>query len=162
MTDKRQEKPPEKNTYSGIFWGKHLYTVRSRPMCNVNDEEGCSVEFVKQMMLKRRSYVTPSSQADPVNDGDVTDIPGLGPVKHTVSKDAPSVKNTTQPEHLLHPGTVERRVEQESDGNIVIVTSGSGDGLLPGANVKLAPYVWSGPDERLRQEVQENLKKKDH
>lgn len=160
MTDKRQEKP-EENSSSGIFWGEHEYTVRSRPMCNANSERGCSIEYVNKVMLSRKSHVTPTNLNEPVKSGETTKISGLGTVKHTVNQDKSSVTNTTQSDHILHPGTVERRVQQEPNGDVIIVTKGSGDGLLPAVNVKLAPHVWNGPDERLREAVQEGLKRKE-
>ncbi len=167
--DKSSEKSPSEPSsswFGSIIWGPHSYTVTSPPVCNIHDKDGrCSQQAVFEEMRSRRSHVTPTSQTERVEEGSTTTIPVLGPVSHHVDEAHHSVTNTTQSTHLLHPGTVVRQVQEQPSGDIVVVTTGGGDGLLPGANRSLAPYVWGGPDTTLREDWQkkgEKDKDKEH
>ncbi|HEX7733324.1 MAG TPA: hypothetical protein VF458_00620 [Ktedonobacteraceae bacterium] len=155
-----QEKKPS-SSWSGWVWGDHHYEVPSVPMCNTNTDEGCSLKLVYECMVSNRSFVTPTNETGPVVNEGTTTIPYLGTVEHTVNQEDFSVTNTTRPDHLLDPGTVVRQVQEMPNGDVIVLTTGDGSGLVPGANVALSSFVWGGPNEKLHQEVQENLDKKD-
>jgi hypothetical protein len=83
-----------------------------------------------------------------VNNGDISVLP-IGLVVTCVDQKNLSVTNKTSVFHLLYPGTVTRSVIVK-DGNIYIDTVGTGSGLLPKMNEKLAPYVWGSVDFQLK------------
>lgn len=153
--DKSSEKDSS-STSSGIIWGTHHYEVTSLPICNTRTG-GCSSRSVYEMMTSRRSFVTPSSGTESVTDGSTTKIDYLGSVKHKRDDEHLTVTNTTQADHWLYPGTVKREVQELSNGDIVVKTTGDGEGLAPGLNNYLAPRVWGGPDSALGQAMREKL-----
>ncbi|RXJ73984.1 hypothetical protein CS022_06845 [Veronia nyctiphanis] len=53
------------------------------------------------------------------------------------------IKNDTLPDHILHPGHIERKVMRIGD-SFHIVSVGKGEGPLAGMNVLLEDFIW-GP-----------------
>jgi len=153
-SDKSSEKDSSSSS-SSFFYGTHHYETTSLPICNTRRDGGCSRESVYETMMSSRSYVTPSSQKDPVTDGSTTSIPVLGPVKHTRDDEHFTVTNTTEPSHVLHPGTVQRTVEERPNGDIVVKTTGDGEGLAPGLNNYFASNLWGRVDSGLEHAVRE-------
>lgn len=101
-------------------------------------------------------HATPLQHVTSV-DGGIVDIPGLGPVRQHVDPDRFTIVNTTEPDHLLHPGNVFRSIVR--DGNdLYVVTEGYGTGIFPEANERFAPWGWSEPDGEMRVELNNQIR----
>ncbi len=151
-SDKKQ--PGQKATpspWSSIFWGDHSYEVFT-PICTEGGK--CTVDNVFDTMKSQKSFVTPTGQTAPVTTGSTTQIPMLGTVKHAVDQANHRVTNTTEPDHQLHPGVVQREIVQRDD-KIGVLTKGTGEGLLPRQNECFAPYLWGWPDSALKDAFKE-------
>jgi hypothetical protein len=118
----------------------HQYTVTDF-ICYAA-QSGCTPQNVFNQL---RRYPAPFSNGNPVNTGDVSDIPGLGRVVHTVDPTHCSITNTALPGHRLYPGEVTRSVV-EQDGMISVVTDGTGDGSYAWENEVLADPLWGAVD----------------
>src|SRR5262249_21263111 len=94
---------------------------------------------------------TPFQTQTSVNGG-IVNVPGLGPVRQLVDPDHLTIVNTTEPEHLLHPGNVFRSVVKEGD-DLYVVTQGYGTGVLPHENETILPEGWKFPDTIIRAEL---------
>jgi len=106
-------------------------------------QSGCTPQNVFDQL---RRYPAPFSNGNPVSTGDISYIPGLGHVVHTVDPTHCSVTNTTEPDHTLYPGQVTRSVVQNADGSIDVVTTGTGDGSFSALNDALADPLWGAVD----------------
>lgn len=137
------------STGSSILRGPHSYEVYT-PLCIKGGD--CTREKVFETMTSQKSYVTPTLQTEPVTDGSKTKITGLGTVEHSVDPSSFTVTNTTQSDHVLHPGTVQRQIVEQG-GEVGVRTTGTGEGVLPRVNTALAPLVWTPPDLALRSAV---------
>jgi len=119
----------------------HQYTVTDF-ICYAA-QSGCTPQNVFNQL---RRYPAPFSDGNPVSTGDISNIPGLGHVVHTVDPTHCSVTNTTEPDHTLYPGQVTRSVVQNADGSIDVVTTGTGDGAFSALNDALADPLWGAVD----------------
>ncbi len=155
--DPEQQEQTKTSTWSDILWGSHSYEVYT-PICTKGGS--CTLDTVFGILRSERRFVTPTAQTEPVEDGSKTSIPMLGTVEHSVDVQHHKVTNTTQADHLLNPGVVEREIV-ERGGEIGVHTTGTGDGFLPRQNESLAPYVWGFPDSALKETYKEKYKEKD-
>lgn len=114
-----------------------------------NTAQGVTPDMAFQALRRR---ATPFQGGVFVSDGDVTDIPGLGRVRHIVDADRRTIVNTTMPEHLLHPGNVFRSIVREGD-DLFVVTHGYGTGVWPKANEVAARRLWPKVDSGIRDEL---------
>ncbi|EFO30072.1 putative YD repeat-containing protein [Roseibium sp. TrichSKD4] len=129
----------------------HLYTLES-PICNLSDGN-CSVENVYEQLLKNPAPGMEQNNT-PVVSGQISiadlGLPGqiddIGPVRHIVNPADYSVRNDTVDGHILHPGSVVRRVVAR-DGKVFIQTLGEGTGALPRINEATAGVLWGNVDK---------------
>jgi hypothetical protein len=119
----------------------HQYTVTDF-ICYAA-QSGCTPQNVYDQLLR---YPAPFADGNPVSDGEISYIPGLGHIRHTVDPSHCSVSNITEPDHLLNPGQVTRSVVQGSDGSISVVTTGTGDGSFATLNDAFAAPLWGAVD----------------
>src|SRR5262245_35936151 len=112
-----------------------------------NNGLGLTPEFVFSEGLLH--YPTPwfdtTPLFGPVSTGDWKIAAPVGVVRETVDPANLSVTNSTTYFHWLYPGDVTRSVVQDGT-SIFIVTYGTGSGLFPRADEKLAPPVWNWTD----------------
>ena len=95
---------------------------------------------------------TPFQGGEPSIDNEVINIDGLGPVRQRVDRDRLTIVNTTEPDHVLHPGNVHRSIVQEGD-DIYVVTHGYGTGIFPTLNEWAARGIWAMPDHEVRHKL---------
>lgn len=94
-------------------------------------------------------------QTGTVTDGQISNLPLFGPVKHIVDPVSKAVSNVAQPGHLLYPGTVVREVVV-ANGKVYIQTTGTGTGQFAGLNVLGSQALWSALDNQIAQYVDAN------
>jgi hypothetical protein len=99
-----------------------------------------------------RRHATPFQGRMWASDGDVTDIPRLGRVRHIVDRERFTIVNTTMDGHILHPGNVFRSIVQEGD-DLYVVTQGYGVGRFPRKNELIAPFAWRSVDLEIRDKL---------
>lgn len=97
-------------------------------------------------------YATPGQGGVPSNDGGTVDLPLFGKVRQTVDPDRLMIVNTTEPEHLLHPGNVHRSIVREGD-DFYVLTHGYGTGAFPKVNEWTGPNFWKAVDAEIRREL---------
>lgn len=91
----------------------------------------------------------------PVTNGQISNLPGFGPVQHIVDPVQMSVTNVAQPGHVLYPGTVTREVVVQG-GKVYIQTTGTGTGQFSGINVLASKALWATTDSAIAQYVDAN------
>jgi hypothetical protein len=126
--------------------GPHAYSTKTWVG---KTTQGVTPEMAFQAL---RGRATPLQGGVSVSDGDMTDIPGFGRVRHIVDADRRTIVNTTMPEHRLHPGNVLRSIVQEGD-DLFVVTQGYGTGVWPGPNEVAGPRLWPAVDIGIRNEL---------
>lgn len=94
-------------------------------------------------------------QTGAVTDGQISNLPFFGPVKHLVDAEHKTVTNVAQPGHLFYPGTVTREVVV-TNGKVYIQTTGVGSGQFAGINVLGSQQLWSQLDNQIAQYVDAN------
>ena len=132
--------------------GRHFYDRISPPICAASE---CSLEDVVEALNGVGVHPNQTEEFVPGQPyvGDV-DLPGpFG--RDDVSTSAifddgvqVGVRNETQENHKLHPGTVERTVILK-DGTYRIRTQGEGTGSLGGPNILFDDVVWGQVDRRV-------------
>lgn len=153
-----------------------------------------TLDAVFTLLLSSAQYIAPTDQTNPVTDGMTVNVnivmfgvvfSRTNPIRVAIKAPAHAVVNTTQPGHLLHPGSVTRTV-LEQGADIVIYTKGIGTGLAQGslnyvffsplldylrsrgrisrghtpsglANNAAAALVWGTVDQGLKQRLQREI-----
>ena len=164
------------NTKSGLY---HEYAYQTT-LCRATV---CDIDRAFQIMLSSTKFIAPTDEDRPVTAGMIVNVNVLmtkhNPVRVAVFPITYSITNTTLPAHILHPGSVTRKLINLA-GMIVIDTKGVGSGELQGAsnylpfnstlglvlprkytpsgaiNNTAAAIVWGGVDELLKKRIQNN------
>ncbi|MEI7584469.1 hypothetical protein [Runella sp.] len=150
----------------------HFYSVVSKPICNVS-QKGCTKEFVYEVLTSDIRFVGPTfdDRSVPISNCGTYGVQffpfDVGVLRGSIcvrtNPAQKSVTNYTLPNHLLHPGKVERNITQNANGDIILFSVGTGTGICPDGNVFLADLVWQaesfwdGPNTLLIEEVQRRL-----
>lgn len=134
-----------------FFKGNHIYDHLSNPICSVNE---CELKDVVDTLNK---YGVHPKQTKPFvpgkpYTGDVN-LPGPWGTDHVTSEAIYDengvqigVRNSTEMDHKLHPGVVERKIVIR-DGFYHIFTEGGGYGSMGLPNVIADEWVWDGVDQ---------------
>src|SRR5262245_5683855 len=89
---------------------------------------------------------------------DADELPGtiddVGWVYHDVDDANKVLRNITLPGHAFHPGQIERSVVVDSQGNIKVISHGTGVGTYPELNSMAGPIVFRGIDEVVQHRVE--------
>jgi hypothetical protein len=131
---------------------EHHYTVGPDLICSTS-QPMCTPQQVFSLL---REHPTPQDwgqdSGQPVNNCDETDIKLFGnrsdPVIHYVDPSTLSIINVTLPGHRLYPGEAIRSVISEN-GNIYIVTVGTGSSPLSWIFDLYVPYLWRAADAKI-------------
>jgi len=136
-----------------FFKGNHIYEYLSEPICSVKD---CTLEDViealntvgvhprqKKPFIPGKYYKGDANIPGPFGPDHVTTIAIYDDKGSQVG-----ARNTTELDHALHPGIVERRVI-EKNGFYHIYTEGGGYGQWGAGNILLDEIVWSEVDDRV-------------
>jgi len=83
-----------------------------------------------------------------VQNGQVIQLPGFGPVRFQVFPDQLEIINETMPGHMLAPGYVDRQVVQIGD-DVFIRTYGVGTGPYGDLNSGAASAMWHSVDAQI-------------
>lgn len=105
----------------------------------------------QQAFQSLKRHVIPFQRSQESVNGEIMDVPGLGPIRQFVDPDRLTIVNTTLPGHELHPGNVHRSIVQKGK-DLYVVTEGYGTGAFPRANER-GSLIWAEPDHRGRYEL---------
>ena len=111
----------------------HEYAYQTT-LCKTSDFD---IDQVFKIMLSSTQFIAPTDDKQIVTDGMIVNVNVLmtkhNPVIVSVIPKMYSIINTTLPAHILHPGSVTRKLIKIAD-SIVIDTQGIGSGTLQGAS----------------------------
>ena len=148
--------------------GPHSYSVTTT-ICPVT-WSACTLDHVFFKMRQLPTFghsaacgnVSRSQCAIPVQNGDVMLVetlewPGndddVGPILHLVFPGTYTLQNITLEGHLFHEGQITRRAYIEN-GEIKIVTTGTGNGPYPAMNEVVGPGVFKLIDIEIRNRIE--------
>jgi len=136
--------------------GPHSYDV-STPVSWVKEDE-TDEQAMKRTHDSLRRHAAPGGHGKEVSsEGTEIDVTGLGKVTSTAREEDYSVTNKTKPDHLLHEGTVNRKVRVGSNKQVYIDSHGEGVGLFPTMNSLFAKPLWSSVDQHIQDELHPEL-----
>jgi len=133
--------------------GNHKYDHLSEPVCEVIQPE-CTQAVVVDALNSNGVHPNQEQSFVPGQEyvADV-DIPGpFGSDRISTTGvfneqgEQIGIRNETLPDHILHPGIVERTIVLQ-DGAYHISTQGGGAGIMGGPNTWFDEQVWSGVDQ---------------
>ena len=143
----------------------HIYTHTSL-ICDSKDNPCCTEEFVFEIMKSRAEFTAPYAGAAPLVDCGQIDLPGFGSIVTKFGNNPRSITNYTKCNHILHAGKVVRNVVKVGT-KINIYTVGTGNNKNAvlsylNSNSSSVKFIWGGVNEKLKKEVEKQLKTKNN
>jgi hypothetical protein len=161
--------------------GPHVFGPVETIICHTSNPN-CTLDAV---FFRMRQYPAPGHAVDrppanpnlcgslprsqcliAVQNGDATlveireaidDDDDVGLVNHVVDLPTHTLINITEEGHLFDPGRIVRRAAIDGNGNVIIVTTGSGTGDYPTLNSVMGPGVFENVDRVIRDRVEYDL-----
>lgn len=151
--------PELHDTFSPVHPSYHTYAFQTT-ICNVTEVGAggvvCNGRNIFRLMTMQLQYAAPAlswNSTVRVKDCGVYDLEFvLSANRITTRVDIGNrmVTNLTMPGHLFHPGKIVRRVVELSNGDVVMRTSGDGEGDYGSFNVEFGQPLFQSIDDALR------------
>ena len=143
------------DTVRNWFSGDHRYENFTPVRTLTTHEQDNPAPILQQAYQSLRNHAAPGAHGMEVTEeesGTDLAVTFLGTVNSVADNESLSLINTTQEDHMLHPGTVHRQVIQR-DNVIGIRSIGLGNGLFPTFNTWFTPVVWRPVDNQIRLDI---------
>lgn len=141
-------KGPADPTYKANASSAHYYE-QEFDTCFKADNPSCNT---LRVLLAARKHPAPGATGTPVKTGDKTKVPVLGSVTHEVDESRKTIRNRTDPGHLLDKGEVEIQVVDKPD-RISMRYTGYGTGSLGRLNTLLSGQLWGSQHQKIKDDV---------